>query len=66
MPDGPFFVTFSIARQLTRVKTPDHQHWTLDMIKDGFWITKDHAMCPETQGHYWIPPSQLIMIEKRE
>ncbi len=66
MSEGPFFVTFVVARQLTRVATPDHEHWNLDMIKDGFWITEGHVMCQETQGHYWIPPSQLILVEKRE
>ena len=64
--DGPFYVSFLVARQLTRTPTPDHERWTLEMLKDGFWVTKGHVLCQESQGHYWIPPSQIILIERRD
>lgn len=64
--EGPFFVTFLASRQLKRVPTPDHEHWTMDMLTDGFWVTEGYVLCKESQGHFWIPPSQLILIEKRE
>lgn len=65
MTEGPFFVTFTVARQPMRRPTPDHERWTLEDLKDGFWITQDHFLCRETQGHYWVPPSQITLIEKR-
>jgi len=64
--EGPFFVTFVVARQLRRVPTPDHERWTLEMLKDGFWITQGYVPCQESQGHFWVPPSQLVLIEKRD
>jgi hypothetical protein len=64
MVEGPFFVTFNVGRQPRRVSTPDHENWKLEMLKDGFWITQQFVPCQESQGHYWIPPSQVILIEK--
>jgi len=64
--DGPFYVTFKLVQQPLRVLTPDHENWTLDDIKDGFWITKNRVPCRESQGHYWIPPASLMMVEKKE
>ncbi len=66
MSDGPFFVTYKLAGQPRRAATPDHEIWTLEMLSGGFWITKDHALCRESQGHYWIPPSQVVLVEKRQ
>jgi hypothetical protein len=37
----------------------------MEDLKDGFWITANHALCREAQGAYWIPPSQIVLIEKR-
>ena len=65
MSEGPFFVTYKLAGQPRKVATPDHEQWTLSMIETGFWITQQHAMCQERQGHYWIPPSQIVLVEKR-
>jgi len=63
--DGPFYVTFEISRQYRRVATPDHERWTLDDIKDGFWITAHYVLCRESQGQYWVPPSKIVIVEKR-
>jgi len=38
----------------------------MDMLTNGFWVTEGYVLCTESQGHFWIPPSQLILIEKRE
>lgn len=65
MLEGPFFVTFEIARRPVRKPTPDHENWSMEDLKDGFWVTIDHALCRESQGQYWIPPSRIILIEKR-
>jgi hypothetical protein len=65
MADGPFFVTFEIAGRPRRQPTPDHEHWSLDDLKNGFWITREHILCRESQGQYWIPPSRIVLIEKR-
>lgn len=66
MTDGPFYVTFKVVGQPRKAATPDHENWTMDMLKDGFWITKEYLPCLERQGHYWIPPSQVLLIEKRD
>ena len=65
MTEGPFFVTYVLAGQPRRTATPDHEPWSLEDLKDGFWITSTHALCREAQGSYWIPPSQVVLIEKR-
>jgi hypothetical protein len=64
--EGPFFVTFNVARRAVRQPTPDHEHWSIDDLKNGFWVTNEHILCTERQGHYWIPPSQIVLIEKRD
>ena len=66
MVDGPFFVTYEIARRPLRRPTPDHENWKFEDLKNGFWVTKEHVLCTERQGHYWIPPSQILLIEKRD
>jgi hypothetical protein len=63
--EGPFFVTFMIAGRPRKQPTPDHEHWSMDDLKDGFWVTNEHILCRANQGQYWIPPSQLVLIEKR-
>ena len=65
MSEGPFFVTFNVAGRPTKRATPDHERWDLEDLKDGFWITKEHVLCRPSQGHYWIPPSQIVLVEKR-
>ena len=65
MVEGPFYVTFKVAGRPFRRPTPDHENWTHEDLKNGFWVTKDHVLCTERQGHYWIPPSQITLIEKR-
>lgn len=33
-------------------------------FKDGFWITGNMKLTKGADSQYWIPPSQLIRIEK--
>jgi hypothetical protein len=63
--DGPFQVTFEIARGYQRRPTPDHETWTLEDLTGGFWVTADHILCRPSQGKYFIPPSRIVLIEKR-
>ena len=65
MIDDPFYVSFRIAGNVRRMATPDHERWSLDDLKDGFWVTRDFTPCREMQGQFWIPPSQIVLIEKR-
>jgi len=64
--DGPFIVTFTLAGRNRRQPTPDHENWSFEDLKNGFWVTMEHTLCQERQGHYWIPPSQIVLIEKRD
>lgn len=64
--DGPFWVTFFFKGTPTTVATPDHEPWNLESIQEGFWLTQDRAMCRASQGHFWIPPSMVMLVEKRE
>lgn len=36
----------------------------VDRFKEGFWITEGLKLTKGTDGTYWIPPSQIISIEK--
>lgn len=63
--EGPFWVTFEIARQPRRIQTPDHEPWSLEDIIGGFWVTPEYTMCRPSQGKYFIPPSRLVVIERR-
>ncbi len=65
MSEGPFFVTFKIAGQPRKASTPDHENWTIDDLRNGFWVTRDHVLCRASQGQYFIPASQILLIEKR-
>ncbi len=60
---GEFTVTFELNRVPRRLNTPDHEQWTLEDLQNGFWITRDHKLCRQSQGTYWIPPSRIILIE---
>jgi len=66
MTDGPFYVAFYFNGHSVKLSTPDHERWSLEDIQRGFWITQDQAMCRESQGHFWIPPSMIMLIERRE
>ena len=63
--EGPFWVTFNVAGRPTKRQTPDHERWDIEDLEKGFWITKEHHLCRPSQGHYFIPPSQIVLIEKR-
>ncbi len=61
---GDWIVTFMLARQPRKVQTPFERQWNFDDLKDGFWITHEHQICPVAQGAFWIPPSQILLIER--
>lgn len=63
---GDFIVTFEYMRAMTTAQTPDHEQWTFDDLKGGFWIMGDgdFRLCRESQGRVWIPPSCLRKIER--
>jgi len=65
MAEGPFWVTFTIAGRQRRSATPDHENWNLEDLQNGFWVTVEHVLCRESQGQYWIPPAQIVLVEKR-
>ncbi len=60
---GDWIVTFEFNRQPRRSRTPDHEPWTFEDLKDGFWIQEDYRLCRINQGTYWIPPSRIMLIE---
>ena len=61
---GDWEVTFEFNRQPRRAKTPDHEPWTLEDLKDGFWINEDYLLCRFPQGQYFIPASRVMVIER--
>ena len=61
---GDFTVTFEFNRVPRKVRTPDHEQWTFEDLKDGFWVMQDMRICRMSQGEYWIPPSRIILIER--
>jgi hypothetical protein len=36
-----------------------------DFMK-GFWLTEELGLTKGSSAVYWIPPSQILFIEKRE
>lgn len=60
-----FVVYFEFMSERFQQNTPDHEEWTLDDIKDGFWLTRDRILCRESQGHYWVPSARIILVEVR-
>jgi len=35
-------------------------------IKDGFWINSKKKFTKKSDCRYWIPPSQIMFVEKLE
>lgn len=61
---GDWEVVFEFNNTPRRVKTPLEKQWNLEDLKQGFWVTPELALCTESQGKYWIPPSRILYIEK--
>ncbi len=36
----------------------------LGSFKDGFWISEKMELVKSVDCKYWIPPSQIVLIEK--
>lgn len=60
---GDWIVTFEFNQRPRRLETPFTEQWTFEDLKGGFWINADHQLCRQGQGHYWIPPSRIMMIQ---
>lgn len=65
-PGGDWIVTFEFNRTPQRRHTPLESQWAFEEIKDGFWLNADHQICRMSQGHYWVPPSRIMLIEPLE
>jgi hypothetical protein len=63
---GDWIVTFEFNRLPQRRQTPLESQWAFEEIKDGFWLNADHQICRQGQGHYWVPPSRIMLIEPLE
>lgn len=63
---GDWVVTFEFNRQPRRVMTPFSEQWTFEDLRDGFWINADYQLCRQSQGHFWIPPSRIWVIEPQK
>ncbi len=63
---GDWIVTFEFNQRPRRLETPFTEQWAFEDLKGGFWINADHQLCRVSQGHYWIPPSRIMMIEPKE
>ena len=61
---GDFEVTFEFNHVPRRVRTPDHEQWTFEDLKDGFWIMQNMRLCRMSQGKYFILPSRILLIER--
>lgn len=60
---GDWIVTFEFNRLPRRLVTPFEAQWSFEDLKDGFWLSADHQICRKGQGHYWVPPSRIMLIE---
>jgi len=63
---GDWTITFEFNQRPRRIKTPFTEQWAFEEIKEGFWLNADHQLCRVGQGHYWIPPSRIMLIEPQE
>ena len=63
---GDFIIIFEYNRTPRRIQNPAEAQWDFEQIRDGFWVDKELQLVHERRGHYWIPPSRIILIEKRE
>ena len=61
---GDWAVTFMFNRMPRRVQTPFAEQWDFNDLTEGFWINAQLELCRERQGGIWIPPSQILMIER--
>jgi hypothetical protein len=61
---GDFTVTFEFNQVPRKVRTPDHEQWTFEDLKEGFWVMQDMRICRMSQGQYFIPASRIVLIER--
>ena len=63
---GDWTVIFEFNRQPMRLNTPFEEQWDFDKLKEGFWLDAQRQIVHEPRGVFWIPPSRIMMIEKRK
>ena len=63
---GDFTVVFEFNRTPRRLDTPLETQWDFEELRNGFWLDAQHTIVREPRGVYWIPPSRIIVIEKRQ
>ena len=61
---GDYKITFMFNRVPRWVQNPLEQQVDLEEIKKGFWLTPDLKLTDANRGSIWIPPSQIMFIEK--
>lgn len=57
-------VWFNFNGQLKWVDLPENRR-ILD-VATGFWVDVDFNWTVASQVRYWIPPSQILYVEKEE
>lgn len=63
---GDFIITFEFNRQPKRLETPLETQWDFEEIRNGFWLDAQHVIVRENRGVYWVPPSRIMVIERRQ
>lgn len=61
---GDWIIVFKFNQQRRRVQTPMESQYHFEEVRDGFWIDEQHKLVRENRGKYWIPASQIEVIEK--
>lgn len=61
---GDWIITFELARGVRRIQTPLDRQWDFDELRHGFWLDANHNLTTENRGVYWVPPSQIKLIQR--
>jgi hypothetical protein len=61
---GDWIIVFNFSGSRRRVQTPIESQYEFKEVRDGFWIDEQHQLVRENRGKYWIPASQIEVIEK--
>jgi hypothetical protein len=61
---GDWIIVFMFSGQRRRLQTPMESQYDFEEINKGFWIDEQHQLVRENRGKYWIPPSQIEVIER--
>jgi hypothetical protein len=61
---GDWVIVFMFSGQRRRLQTPIESQYEFKELSTGFWIDEQHQLVRENRGKYWIPPSQIEVIER--